>query len=394
MDIISFLKYALFITIFSTSKIGFARDLLVKITWTSSTIRTDFDMFIKSPDGKICNYGGEGGQKDQGEWGCIHIKDDWGKVNSRSFEAFKINLDKMDEYSTRKNLLNMGGNSDYKFYISRYAGQNVSVRFSYGDSSNCSENDANDCPNGLWSYNIDQTKIANAQFVVRYSPSYRKPTFSLETKKFSKIDVAAMRTRYLKSLQYYYTNQTELDERADSFINFINYTGQILDDNALGNVSAGFYLLGLTTASYTLDHFLNGSGTFLWIDIENALEDGGAKKFVYKKIVDSIELGISNGEVSIGQADWGSDPNTVGQDARYAYGTLRIQWESDGSDVVLFVDDIYSFDISDYTKTRQTIPLYKNAGDLVLAGIASDFYFNGRTRRISISSLKSYLKNN
>lgn len=144
--------------------------LIIKITWTSGIERTDFDLFVKSPDGKICNYGGEGGSADQSDWGCVHIKDNLGKSLNRSYEAFQIDLDKMDWNSTKNNLLNMGDASDYKFWISRYLGPNIKVRFSYGNSSNCNVNNADDCPKGNWDYQIPGEKVVNAVYSVKYIP--------------------------------------------------------------------------------------------------------------------------------------------------------------------------------------------------------------------------------
>lgn len=165
----------LFLVFLHVNAIASDRNLIVKMTWTSGGEKTDFDMFIKSPDGNICNYGGEGGKKDQSEWGCVFIHDSWGEANGRVFEAFKVDLDKMDEYATKNNLLNNGDASNYKVYISRYRGPNVKVKFTYGDSSNCSENDAADCPypqGETWAWNVSNTGIANAIYAVNYSPSY------------------------------------------------------------------------------------------------------------------------------------------------------------------------------------------------------------------------------
>ncbi len=166
------------ITIATPSFAEGTRQLLVKITWTSGQARTDFDMLVKSPDGKICNYGGEGGAQNQSDWGCVHLKDDQGTSNERSYEAFAFDLDKMDRYATKNNLLGRGDASDYQVYISRYTGPDIKVRFSYGYTGECKVDNSFDCPSGKysngtpWEWNVSNTKTKNALYAVRYTPQY------------------------------------------------------------------------------------------------------------------------------------------------------------------------------------------------------------------------------
>ena len=218
-------------------------------------------------------------------------------------------------------------------------------------------------------------------------------TISLLTKEFISIDATEMKERYRNSLIYYNAHKNEFDNEETNFISNITDISTIFDNNALGNISTVFYLNGWYNANDALNHFLSATGNNLLINIESSIQTGGVRKFVYNTIVNKIDEGIIQGTIEISQMEWGSDNNLgddedLGDDEHMTYGTFRIEWETDGTDVVLFVNDIYSFDIKESTIGRRTIPLYKNAADLVLSDDASDFYFIGRTGRISINTIR------
>lgn len=235
-------------------------------------------------------------------------------------------------------------------------------------------------------------------------------TIELLEREFFSIDSDKMLKRYENSLVYYNKNKDEYDNKARRFFRWVLKGGTLFDDNALGNISTAFFSVGWSKANQALNNFLNGKGNNIEIDIEETLNEGGAMKRTYSKIIDQINLGRKNGVVRVEQGDegsggdWGSDdltlgvgdwtitiPNgTIGMDENFAYGTLKIHWEMDeNNDVALYLNDIYSFDISDYSSKRATIPLYKNANDLVLSGKASDFYFTGRTKKIRLETIKA-----
>jgi hypothetical protein len=123
------------------------RKLITKITWTSGSTRTDFDLIVKSPDGQICNW--KQSERNKEAWGTIFLRDDQGKAYRKSYEAFSVDLDKMDEYATAKNLFGID-EGKYKFYVVRYSGDNIQYNFSFGINGECSANNESDCPRGNW----------------------------------------------------------------------------------------------------------------------------------------------------------------------------------------------------------------------------------------------------
>lgn len=221
----------------------------------------------------------------------------------------------------------------------------------------------------------------------------------LLNKNFTNIDYNKMIERYNNSLIYYNSHETGISASAEDFtdyidlklayINLASMLGSATDYNALEIVSADFSTLGWSGASDALDNFLSASGDNMEVDIEEMLTEGGVTQIVYNKIVNEINLGKYKGIIEIKQWEWGSDEWSVGSNEKYKFGTLRIEWETNGMDVVLFVNDIYSYDITEASAKRYTIPLYKNANDLVLSGKASDFYFIGRTERIGLTLINA-----
>lgn len=211
----------------------------------------------------------------------------------------------------------------------------------------------------------------------------------LAAKPYSEIDKTDMYHRYVESLIYYNANKSKLDNDASALVNTVQFTGTIFDDNALSNLSWGFYLAGRPRASEALDNFLSGTGDNIEIDIQDTLDEGGAVQSTYAEIINQINDGKTSGVATVEQWEWGNDSFSIGVDEKYTYGTLRIQWETSGNYIVLYVDDIYSYDISDYSSGRPSIPLYKNANDLVLSQRASDFYFIGRTEKIHFNDFKA-----
>ena len=146
------------------------KKLITKITWTSGNTRTDFDLFVKSPDGQICNYKRINRNKE--EWGTIFLRDDQGRAYTKSFEAFSVDLDKMDEYATKNNLFGIDGGR-YKFYVARYTGANINYTFSYGLTGECSASSSNNCPRGgvgNWIRKVDKIGENNAIYAVQYKP--------------------------------------------------------------------------------------------------------------------------------------------------------------------------------------------------------------------------------
>lgn len=152
-----------------------SRELVTKITWDSGSSRSDFDLFIKSPDGEICNW--QTSNKDKSKWGAKHLRDDQGGSYKRSYEAFSVDLDIMDSYASKNNLFS-NDNGNYKFYIARYTGPDINYNFSYGLNGECSAYNSNDCSKGNWKNNVGSTGISNASYAVRYTPQ-RVSTSSL-----------------------------------------------------------------------------------------------------------------------------------------------------------------------------------------------------------------------
>lgn len=143
------------------------RKLITKVTWTSNSSRTDFDLYVVSPDGQKCNW--ESRNRNKEDWGTIFLKDDQGEAYRKSYEAFSVDLDKMDEYANKNNLLGRD-NGKYKFYIARYTGANINYKFSYGLTGECSASNSNDCPKGNWVKKVNQTGENNARYAVHYQP--------------------------------------------------------------------------------------------------------------------------------------------------------------------------------------------------------------------------------
>lgn len=144
-----------------------SRELVTKITWDSGSSRSDFDLFIKSPDGEICNW--KTSNKDKSKWGAKHLRDDQGGSYKRSYEAFSVNLDVMDSYASKNNLFSKD-KGNYKFYIARYTGPDIDYNFSYGLNGECSAYNSNDCSKGNWKNNVSNTGINNASYAVKYTP--------------------------------------------------------------------------------------------------------------------------------------------------------------------------------------------------------------------------------
>lgn len=189
---------------------------------------------------------------------------------------------------------------------------------------------------------------------------------SLETKPFNILDRAEMHTRYETSRRYYDDHQSYFDALESDYL--INIAAALPGRWGLDTVTLYFGAKGWFGAVGALDRFLSGTGEAYPIDIELVINAGGVSKLVYGKILSSIDSGQDSGRIRIEQKDWGIGR---GQDAKWTFGTLKLDWETDRTDVVMFVSDIYSFDIKDETAERRSIPLYKAAGDLVLSGSAS-----------------------
>ena len=208
-----------------------------------------------------------------------------------------------------------------------------------------------------------------------------------------------MLQRYQNSLNYYNEHKEELESHITTEYFWRYFLGTIFDNNALEDVPTGMYFKGLYTASQVLKHFLDGTGDNVSLNIENEIERGGVRHFVYNTILNSINEARTSGVITIPQLKWGSDNNNLNnnlsaKDCQFTYGTLRIEWETNGNNVVMFVNDIYSFDVSDYTNGRASIHFYKDAIDLVLAGNASDFYFVGKTGEISLDTIRERTSDN
>ncbi len=151
---------------YRTSRSSSSRELITKIVWKSGSQRTDFDLFIKNANGDICNWS----KRDKSNWGAKHLRDDLGGAYKTSYEAFQVDLDKMDRYATDNNLFSKD-KGNYKFYIARYSGPNINYTFSYGTpNSSCSSSSSSNCPNGKWVQSVSKTGISNAYFGVRYTP--------------------------------------------------------------------------------------------------------------------------------------------------------------------------------------------------------------------------------
>ncbi len=138
-----------------------SRTLITKIVWESGSSRTDFDLFVKNPQGDICNWS----RRDKSQWGAEHLRDDQGAAYKISYEAFSVDLNKMDEYASDINNFNR-----YKFYIARYTGPNISYNFSFGNGGECSAYNGTNCPNGNWKRNVSNTGLNNALSAVYYQP--------------------------------------------------------------------------------------------------------------------------------------------------------------------------------------------------------------------------------
>ena len=153
------------------------RKLITKITWTSGSERSDFDLYVKSADGQICNWQSKNNNREA--WGTKHLRDDRGGAYKKSFEAYSVDLNKMDEYATNNNLFGRD-NGNYRFYIARYTGPNINYNFSYGFTGECSTDNANDCSRGNWSMRVNKTGINNAVYAVRYTPKKVSTSTSIE----------------------------------------------------------------------------------------------------------------------------------------------------------------------------------------------------------------------
>jgi len=161
-------------TLYRKSRSGGSREFIVKIVWKSGSQKTDFDLFIKNANGDICNWN----NKDKSEWGAKHLRDDWGMPYKTSYEAFQVDLNKMDRYATDNNLFSKD-KGVYKFYVARYSGPNVNYTFSYGiPGSACSSSDYKNCPNGQWVQSVSKTGVDNARYGALYIPTPKAPIFN------------------------------------------------------------------------------------------------------------------------------------------------------------------------------------------------------------------------
>lgn len=215
----------------------------------------------------------------------------------------------------------------------------------------------------------------------------------LQEKQYPELDSTDMKARYTASLKYYEDNETELKEHAYSLLKVFDALHLLEDETLLTGLIAVFWELEMPNAAEALYRFLYKDGARKVIDIDTVLKEGCVIKSVYDTIVEKYDAGQRKGSLVVQQYDWGLDRWCItGTDEKYAYGTLTLNWAADNDGLILYTQDIYSFNIDEKSKERPTLPLYKAAGKAVLAGEASDYWIVGKTSKMSIDSARSKAK--
>lgn len=273
-----------------------SRELVTKITWDSGSSRSDFDLFIKSPDGEICNW--KTSNKDKSKWGAKHLRDDQGGSYKRSYEAFSVDLDVMDSYASKNNLFS-NDNGNYKFYIARYTGPDINYNFSYGLNGECSAYNSNDCSKGNWENNVSNTGISNASYAVKYTPQ-RVSTSSLSNDEllakysplmaFAKSDKTPVPVDAFIKHSILYKTAAPRDNSNGVPNNIVNF-GKSLPSNITAKKTTTFYYgagSSTTNANYTFsptqrmnENTTMSSGGSYFLDFRNGKNGGNDYSISY-----------------------------------------------------------------------------------------------------------------
>jgi hypothetical protein len=143
-----------------------------------------------------------------------------------------------------------------------------------------------------------------------------------------------------------------------------------------------FKTIGRNKAHSMLSHFLSGSGSTIEIDMMSLfLENNSLTNNFVTSIKNNINQGFRKGQYFINQKDWTGGTYS---DWNLALGGIVIEWETNGEDLVLYLNNKYSFDIKSSSgggsKFRWTSPLYLEAANLILLYSASDFFVVGKLK--------------
>ena len=258
---------------------------------------------------------------------------------------------------------------------------------------------------------IEIKELYNEGSTPNIEESVDTTTISLENKSFGGNETPdEMRQRYKNNIMFY-NSYPEYHHPEEIVIDFISlycigmnntfgvgietiYSAINLDlTKYLSNLKPIFYgiqcynkifrIIGKTKAHLMLSHFLTGSGSNIEVDMMSLfLENRILTNNFIISIRNNIEKGVMNGRYKINQSDW------VGggySDWNLALGTIILEWETNGEDLILYLNDKYSFDInpnsSEINSTfRWTSPLYIEAANLILQGKASDFFMVGKLK--------------
>ncbi len=252
----------------------------------------------------------------------------------------------------------------------------------YPEQTDCSKTSDSDC--------LTLSRVEAAALAMR---AYERTP--LENEGVNTIDRDEMIARYLDNIERYDRDEKyhSDDTLSDLLEKYNDYSGKN-GDNSLKGVADMFDFFNLDYARNFLNHFLDGSGTNITISIEEIFKDNIDIEGRFKAAVkSSLAQGIFSGIFRITQQDWGIlqckldgynlTCNKAPLDWHYAVGTLDIVWQVNRAktNIVLYVNNPYSFNIREDEPLRATYPLYREAANQVISNQASDYYIVGRMKR-------------
>lgn len=279
----------------------------------------------------------------------------------------------------------------------------IGAGWGYNYAFDLSSGDIRPTASGFTIY-INREPIKHSSFSVSFTQS----SISLETKSFGDNETKAeMQQRYLNSRDFYlehfweYFNPGEvviqaaasacvLADRTDFSVGAIwayfsgNQSNYFANNNAsnygIECYNKMFAMADRYLANYALSYFLSGQGGIVNLDVEWMLNENPVlRRSLHSNIKDRIASGIYKGDYTIEQSGWDGGSYC---DWQLTMGTVLVEWESNGNDVVLYINNKYSFDIKEYGgQFRWTAPLYLEAGSLVRSGSASDYFISGRLKK-------------
>lgn len=194
---------------------------------------------------------------------------------------------------------------------------------------------------------------------------------SLESKPFGEVDSNEMLQRYRNNRNLYLNNPEYTNPSA--YADMIRFYDWLTRDNSLEGIVNGFYIVGWDLAYEMLSNFLNGGGDSYTIDLEKLFEDiPHLERQTFDFIKNHISSGRKYGTITIAQQSWSN------LNYQYAFGALLLEWETNGTEIVFYINNPYSFNI---IEARPTNSLYFEAATKVINGDASDFYMVCRLKK-------------